>query len=94
MDRPIMELDTRSGNAMSNIGARLVRVARLAPENALLLFLSLLSTVPRLYYSAIEPIEYDGYWHVFIAMQQDWGDFQREYQANFHPPLFYNFKAH
>jgi uncharacterized membrane protein len=38
---------------------------------------------------ATQFIEYDGYWHVFIAAQDDWQQFRWEYNANFHPPLFY-----
>ncbi|MBI4472348.1 MAG: hypothetical protein HY646_06745 [Acidobacteria bacterium] len=45
--------------------------------------------MPRIYLGATQYIEYDGYWHVFIAMQENWEIFWREYQANFHPPLYY-----
>ena len=55
----------------------------------LLLLISLAAAAPRLYLGATQFIEYDGYWHVFIAMQDDWGRFWEEYQANFHPPLYY-----
>jgi 4-amino-4-deoxy-L-arabinose transferase-like glycosyltransferase len=54
-----------------------------------LLGISLVAAVPRLYLGATQFIEYDGYWHVFIAMQDDWQQFRSEYQSNFHPPLFY-----
>ena len=57
--------------------------------DAVLLLIALAAAVPRIYLGATQFIEYDGYWHVFIAMQDDWEIFQREYQANFHPPLFY-----
>ena len=57
--------------------------------NRWLLVISLLAAIPRLYLGATQFIEYDGYWHVFIAMQDDWHQFYKEYQSNFHPPLFY-----
>jgi hypothetical protein len=56
---------------------------------AVLLLVSLAAAAPRIYLGATQFIEYDGYWHVFIAMQDDWDIFWREYQDNFHPPLFY-----
>ena len=55
----------------------------------LLLGVSLVAAVPRFYLGATQFIEYDGYWHVFVATQDDWRQFYQEYQANFHPPLFY-----
>src|SRR5690348_10054606 len=60
-----------------------------APLNWVLLGIALLAALPRLYLAATQFIEYDGYWHVFIAMQDNWQQFQWEYQSNFHPPLFY-----
>ena len=54
-----------------------------------LLGVSLLAAVPRIYLGATQFVEYDGYWHVFIAVQDDWHQFYKEYQSNFHPPLFY-----
>jgi hypothetical protein len=54
-----------------------------------LLCIALLGAIPRLYLGATQFIEYDGYWHVFIAAQDDWQQFRWEYNANFHPPLFY-----
>src|ERR1700730_3561257 len=55
----------------------------------LLLCIALLCTIPRLYLGSTQFIEYDGYWHVFIAAQDDWQQFRSEYNSNFHPPLFY-----
>src|SRR5579863_5445882 len=54
-----------------------------------LVAVALLAAVPRFYLGATEFIEYDGYWHIFIASQDNWHQFYKEYQANFHPPLFY-----
>jgi hypothetical protein len=68
--------------------ARSVPILR-QPLNQWLLVISLLAAIPRVYLGATQFIEYDGYWHVFIAMQDDWHQFYKEYQSNFHPPLFY-----
>src|SRR5580704_13183219 len=53
-----------------------------------LLGIALICLIPRLLLGASQYIEYDGYWHVWIA-QQDWNHFIREYQANAHPPLYF-----
>jgi len=63
--------------------------SRYATSNWWLLAVSLVAAVPRLYLGATQFIHYDGYWHVFIASQDDWHQFYKEYQTNFHPPLFY-----
>ena len=63
--------------------------SRYATINWWLLAVSLVAAVPRLYLGATQFIEYDGYWHVFIASQDNWHQFYKEYQSNFHPPLFY-----
>jgi hypothetical protein len=47
-----------------------------------------LAAIPLLYFGATYYIEYDGYWHVFIA-KQTWSNFLVEYQATAHPPLFF-----
>lgn len=36
-----------------------------------------------------QAIDYDSYWHVFIARQDRWPNFWREVRDNAHPPLFY-----
>src|SRR5579872_5423857 len=54
-----------------------------------LLFITLLAAIPRLYVGSTQYVEYDGYWHVFIAMQDNLRQFYKEYWINFHPPLFY-----
>ncbi len=66
-----------------------VRHLQSASGNLLLLGIALLGAIPRLYLGATQFIEYDGYWHVFIATQDDWQQFRWEYNSNFHPPLFY-----
>ena len=70
-------------------GAAILDRLSTAPLNRVLLGIALLASLPRLYLAATQFIEYDGYWHVFIAMQDNWQQFQWEYQSNFHPPLFY-----
>jgi 4-amino-4-deoxy-L-arabinose transferase-like glycosyltransferase len=70
-------------------GAAILDRLNAAPLNWVLLGIALLAALPRLYLAATQFIEYDGYWHVFIAMQDNWQQFQWEYQSNFHPPLFY-----
>ena len=62
---------------------------RATPITWWLLGVSLVAAIPRLYLGATQFIEYDGYWHVFIASQDNWHQFYKEYQSNFHPPLFY-----
>lgn len=55
-----------------------------APSTArLLLLVSTLGLVPRLFDASIRPIGYNGFWHVFIArnLEREWGNLP-------HPPLF------
>lgn len=54
-----------------------------------LLFAVALSAVPFLVLAGPEVISYDGWWHVFIARQGDWGNLWDEIHRNAHPPLFY-----
>ncbi len=57
--------------------------------NLALLGIVLLALIPRLIFGASQYIEYDGYWHVWIAQQDRWANFVREYHANAHPPLYF-----
>jgi hypothetical protein len=57
--------------------------------NLTLLGIALLALIPRLLLGASQFVEYDGYWHVWIAQQDRWASFIREYQANAHPPLYF-----
>src|SRR6185437_8910368 len=54
-----------------------------------LLAIALVCLIPRLMFGIVEHIEYDGYWHVWIAHQDNWANFLREYRANAHPPLYF-----
>src|SRR5207249_9782496 len=53
-----------------------------------LLLVCILAAIPMLFLGATSYIEYDGYWHLFIA-KQDWRDFLVDFQATAHPPLFF-----
>ncbi|MDQ1469174.1 MAG: Dolichyl-phosphate-mannose-protein mannosyltransferase, partial [Bryobacterales bacterium] len=55
----------------------------------LLIFIALVAAVPRLSLGASQYIEYDGYWHVFIAQQDNWAGFWAEINSNAHPPLYF-----
>ena len=55
----------------------------------ILLAIALLSLVPRLLLGTSQFVEYDGYWHVWIAQQDQWFNFIREYHGDAHPPLYY-----
>lgn len=55
----------------------------------LLVGIALISLVPRLQLGVSQFVEYDGYWHVWIAQQDRWANFIREYQGDAHPPLYY-----
>jgi hypothetical protein len=54
-----------------------------------LVAIALLCLIPRLLFATSQFVEYDGYWHVWIAEQDRWANFVREYQANAHPPLYF-----
>ena len=54
-----------------------------------LILIALIATVPRLVLGASQYIEYDGYWHIFIAQQDKWSNFWEDIQANAHPPLYF-----
>jgi hypothetical protein len=50
---------------------------------------ALLSTLPMIYYGSIARVEYDGWWHVFIAREDVWSHFWRDSFRSAHPPLYY-----
>jgi hypothetical protein len=56
---------------------------------AALLLISLASAIPRILLGRSEFIEYDGYWHAFIAQQDTWSRFWADVYFNVHPPLFF-----
>jgi hypothetical protein len=55
----------------------------------ILICIALAAAVPRLLLGASQFIEYDGYWHVFIAQQDNWASFWADIYSNAHPPLFF-----
>ncbi|HTA41678.1 MAG TPA: hypothetical protein VK789_04470 [Bryobacteraceae bacterium] len=55
----------------------------------LLTCIALISAIPRLVLGGSQFIEYDGYWHVFIAQQDKWSNFWEDIRANAHPPLYF-----
>jgi hypothetical protein len=55
----------------------------------ILICIALAAALPRLLLGASQFIEYDGYWHVFIAQQDNWPSFWADVYANAHPPLFF-----
>jgi hypothetical protein len=57
--------------------------------NLALIAIALLCLIPRLLLATSQFVEYDGYWHVWIAQQDRWANFVREYQTNAHPPLYF-----
>jgi hypothetical protein len=56
---------------------------------AVLLAIALLSAIPRLLFAVSQFVEYDGYWHVFIAQQDTWPRFWEDVYNNAHPPLYF-----
>jgi len=54
-----------------------------------LLAITLATAIPRILFGISEFIEYDGYWHIFIAQQDTWPRFWQDVYDNAHPPLFF-----
>lgn len=75
--RPTEELPTSS--ALSARGS----------FSLILILITLAAAIPRLLLGSSQFIEYDGYWHVFIAQQDNWTNFWSDIYANAHPPLFF-----
>ncbi len=55
----------------------------------ILALIAVAAAIPRLVLGASRFIEYDGYWHVFIAQQDKWANFWADIYVNAHPPLFF-----
>ncbi|HTA41682.1 MAG TPA: hypothetical protein VK789_04490 [Bryobacteraceae bacterium] len=51
--------------------------------------IALICAIPMLRLGASQYIEYDGYWHIFIAQQDKWSNFWQDIRVNAHPPLFF-----
>lgn len=54
-----------------------------------LLAICLLALIPRLILGMTDVIQYDGYWHIFLATQDSWRMFVAEWKRVAHPPLYY-----
>lgn len=59
------------------------------PERLLHAAIALGAAVPMLYMGVHERIDYDGWWHVFIARTTPWAQFWRDVHDNAHPPVYY-----
>lgn len=55
----------------------------------LLAAIALCAAVPMLYMAANQRLDYDSWWHVFIAREAPWARFWRDVHINAHPPAFY-----
>lgn len=58
-------------------------------ERLLLAAIALGAAVPMLYMAVHQRIDYDSWWHVFIARTDPWAQFWQDVQSNAHPPVFY-----
>lgn len=56
---------------------------------AALAIIALIVAVPMLSMGVHDRIDYDSWWHVFIAREAPWDRFWRDVYRNAHPPLFY-----
>lgn len=82
--------DTNYGSAMSARHVNIYSDPQLQRRFVyLLLFICLLALIPRLILGATQLIQYDGYWHIFIATQNRWRLFVSEWKGDAHPPLYY-----
>ena len=50
---------------------------------------SALSVAGMFYFGSIARIEYDGWWHIFIAREDSWRRFFGDIYASAHPPVYY-----
>jgi hypothetical protein len=55
----------------------------------LLALIALGAAAPMVYFAVRQGIEYDGWWHIFIAREVPWARFWRDVVDNAHPPTFY-----
>jgi hypothetical protein len=61
---------------------------RISPLH-LLLFICVVAGAVRIYLVADRPLNYDEYWHLFIAQQDTREGLAREWRLSGHPPLYY-----
>lgn len=68
----------------------MTRHIRLPDRASLLVMLAtLIGALPRLYFATVQFIEYDGWWHIFVAGQDTLNNLIWELKGQAHPPLFY-----
>ncbi|HEY3824762.1 MAG TPA: hypothetical protein VGL82_09395 [Bryobacteraceae bacterium] len=53
------------------------------------LLIALAAAIPRLLLGVSQSIEYDGYWDIFIALQDKWPTFWDDIFSQAHPPLYF-----
>ena len=58
-------------------------------DRLLLAAIALGAALPMVYMGVQQRIDYDGWWHVFIARATPWAQFWRDVHDNAHPPAFY-----
>lgn len=58
-------------------------------RRVLLAAISLVAAAPMLYMALNQRLDYDSWWHVFIAREAPWAPFWRDVYINAHPPVFY-----
>lgn len=56
---------------------------------SVLALIAIAAAIPRFWLGASQFVEYDGYWHVFIAQQDNWSRFWHDIYVNAHPPLYF-----
>lgn len=67
----------------------LVHIDKSRRTRALLAAISLFAAAPMLYMAVNQRLDYDSWWHVFIAREVPWARFWRDVYINAHPPVFY-----
>jgi hypothetical protein len=58
-------------------------------DTALLAGIAILAAVPMVSMAASHRLDFDSWWHVFIAREYPWPRFWRDVAHNVHPPVFY-----
>ena len=67
----------------------MVHIGEPRRRRVLLAAISLLAAAPMLYMALNQRLDYDSWWHVFIAREAPWAPFWKDVYINAHPPVFY-----
>ena len=59
------------------------------PSRGALLAVALVAGLPMLWMAATQRLDFDSWWHVFIAREYPWARFWRDVEHNAHPPVFF-----